>query len=419
MKPLKSGLLALRYEHCKENLVFVAITNTPRDYAWGSRGDIAQLLGTPESGAPEAELWLGAHPGSPSRIVTPADAGGAGDLAEWIASDPVSALGHDRTRLPFLLKVLAAASPLSLQAHPTAAQAAEGYARENALGLPLDAPHRNYRDEFPKPEIIFALSDRFEALCGFRSVAESLAAVDALIELDRRSEHPEDADGPLHHWRTILGSGDGALRRTFEWLIGGADPVPALVARIVKLAGGAPEQFPGLGELHEAYPGDPGVAISVLLNRVVLSRGEVLSLPAGNIHAYLSGLGIELMTASDNVLRGGLTVKHVDIPELTAVLDFTPVPAPLLAPATRTAGLEIFSPGVDDFRLAHVSGAGQLSATLVLGGPAIVICTAGEFELHGAAGRSHIARGDSVYVTPDEGELRVVGAGEAFIATTA
>ena len=143
--------------------MFVGIENTPRDYAWGSETAISALLGTTPSGGPEAELWLGSHPGSPARVIDPGQVGGARNLTEWIAAAPSDALGT-HPRLPFLLKVLAAASPLSLQAHPSAEQAQEGFARENALGVRLDAPERNYKDPYPKPEIICAVSDRFEAL---------------------------------------------------------------------------------------------------------------------------------------------------------------------------------------------------------------------------------------------------------------
>ncbi|MBW8873070.1 MAG: mannose-6-phosphate isomerase, class I, partial [Leifsonia sp.] len=150
--------------------MFVRIGNTPRDYAWGSTTAIAGLLGTEPSGRPEAELWLGAHPGSPARVLDPALADGADDLAAW-----------ERTSgLPYLLKVLAAAGPLSLQAHPSPAQARAGYERENAAGLPADSPDRNYKDPFHKPELIFALSDPFEALCGFRDPADSRAALERL-----------------------------------------------------------------------------------------------------------------------------------------------------------------------------------------------------------------------------------------------
>jgi len=160
--------------------MFLAITNTPRDYAWGSRSAIAELLGRAPSGRPEAELWLGAHAGSPSIVVNPAVVDGADTLADWFAAEPARALGRDRDELPFLLKVLAADEPLSIQAHPTPEQAEAGFAAEEAAGVPIDSPTRNYKDPFPKPEIIVALSESFDALCGFRTPAETIVDVDAL-----------------------------------------------------------------------------------------------------------------------------------------------------------------------------------------------------------------------------------------------
>lgn len=417
--------------------MFVAITNTPRDYAWGSTTAIARLLGTLPSGRPEAELWLGAHPGSPARIVqagdgsSPPTAGAARDLAEWIAAEPGAALGG-LPRLPFLLKVLAAEGPLSLQAHPDAARAAAGFARENALGIPLDAPERNYRDPYPKPEIIVALSDGFVALCGFRPVEEARVVFDAL-GLEALVPRLE------------------SLPDLVAWLLAGGPDVDALVARLTARAAARPSAAPAppsgrtnlkeidpgvdhfgaeapasdadsvvfgaletVRALAQWFPGDTGILSALLLNRVTLTRGEALFLPAGNIHAYLSGLGIELMTASDNVLRGGLTPKHVDVDELLGVLDFTPRPVPYLEPE-RTDGLAVYRPDGAGFVLAHVTA----DARLPLAGPAIAICTAGEFAVGGEATSGTIGRGQASYITPDERMLAITGAGDLFIATTA
>jgi mannose-6-phosphate isomerase len=415
--------------------MFVAIGNTPRDYAWGSTTAIAELLGTKPSGGPEAELWLGAHPGSPARILDPSQTDGARDLAEWIAADPATALGG-RPRLPFLLKVLAG-GPLSLQAHPTADQAAEGFARENALGIPLDAPDRNYRDPHPKPEVIYALSETFEALCGFRPVEEARELLDTL-GLDELVRRLDDLPG------------------VFAWLLAGGPEVDALVARVAAAAAfpdalaktkenrpeyaitgtkwpesddspsnssghavGGRDRFvaDALGAvrmLAEAHPGDAGIVSSLLLNHVTLARGEALYLPAGNIHAYLRGLGVEIMSASDNVLRGGLTPKHVDVAELLRVLDFTSGPVPWLRPDVESASAEIFRPGVDDFVLAHVTGDAEFTLT----GPAIALCTGGAFSVAGELASIEIARGEAVYITPDEARIVVTGAGELFLATT-
>lgn len=403
--------------------MFLAITNTPRPYAWGSASAIANLLGTTPSGGPEAELWLGAHPGSPSVIVDPTRAGGASTLAEWIAADPGTALGRfaDAGRLPFLLKILAAAHPLSLQAHPTIEQARAGFARENALGIPVDAADRNYKDAFPKPELIFALSPTFDALCGFRPLAEVRDLLELLLSLDAQTEDPQPQ--PLEDLLDFLfgpssssSSPDVSLRAVFEWLISSGSGVPTLVSLVTRLAPlSADPSLATAAALAAEYPDDPGIVISLLLNRVTLARGEALYLPSGNIHAYLDGLGVELMAASDNVLRGGLTPKHIDVPELVSVLDFTPVPVPYLravvpgsgasagsaappaapasatpdvpaapdsaasaasptsptsaasaaSPTSPTSGVEVFVPDVPDFVLVRVSGT-DLDASFTL-----------------------------------------------------
>ncbi len=298
--------------------MLVRIDNAPRDYAWGSRTAIAELLGREPSGGPEAELWLGTHPGSPARVV------GGGALT-GVAGD-----------LPYLLKVLAAAAPLSLQAHPTTDQARIGFAREEAAGIPRDAAHRNYRDPHAKPEMIYALSDPFRALCGFRSAAETRTVVAAV------------GDPGLTPLVSRLDS-DAAIGDVFSWLLGGGDEVAALVAAACDAAarvagtGADDPSWASVRLLAEHYPGDPGVAISLLLHSVALRPGEALYLPAGNIHAYLDGVGIELMGPSDNVLRGGLTAKHIDAAELATVLDTRPLPVPYLT------GVPV-APGVTRFR---------------------------------------------------------------------
>lgn len=391
--------------------LFVGITNSPRDYAWGSDGAISRLLGVEPTGEPEAELWLGAHPGSPSRILDPAQAGGATDLAGLIAADPATALGEGQKRLPFLLKVLAAGSPLSLQAHPTAQQAIAGFAREHAQGIPLDAPDRNYRDAYPKPEIIYALEDGFEALCGFRPLAETHAEIARLIELDVAD--PESERGPLHRWLNETTPGSD-LRPVMEWLLSKGAGVKELVARVVAISRANPDEFPTAVLLADAYPGDPGILISQMLNRVSLKRGEVLYLRAGNIHAYLSGIGIELMTSSDNVLRGGLTPKHIDVTELLDVLDFTPGAAPYLPGQHLSETVTRFAPGEGDFELLVVTGVARIE----LRGAAIVLGVAGNFDASGASGRHEVRAGESLFITPDEGELGFVGAGTAFVATS-
>ena len=348
--------------------MFVEITNEPRDYAWGSATAIAELQGRTPSGRPEAELWLGTHPGSPSRLVD----------REGTLRDVVG-------ELPFLLKILAAGSPLSLQAHPTTEQAQEGFARENAAGIPLDSPERNYKDPYAKPEMLYALSDEFRALCGFRPVAETRAALSA---------------GGVGHLLPELRS-DADIRPVFEWLLSGDPAVDDVVVELsAASAGAAGESWRTVRGLVEHFAGDPGIAISLLLHTVVLRRGEALYLPAGNIHAYQEGLGIELMGASDNVLRGGLTPKHVDVAELLSVLDFRALPAPLLT-ASASDGVADFAPAGSGFRLRVLSAGAEVSVAA----PAIVLVLDGSVSL----GSSEFRRSQVVAITDGVEHVRATG----------
>lgn len=412
--------------------MFTSISNTPRDYAWGSLTGIAEALGTKPSGGPEAELWLGAHPGSPSRIVD-ASAVGAGTLAEWIAADPALTLGGaygsvdpltGEPRLPFLLKILAAGGPLSLQAHPSSEVARRRFVQEDAAGIPRDAGVRNYKDPFHKPELIYAISESFDALCGFRDVEATRATV---AELTTRAREAGLDPEPLAELRLHLaGSAEEALSSTVQWLLATGDrdvvgELVELVASVAASAGGEEHslEFGTVLDLQRSYPGDPGVVLSLLLNRVRLRRGEVLYLPAGNIHAYLLGTGVELMAASDNVLRGGLTPKHIDVPELLDVLDFTPLPVPYLPAEELGHGVSVYRPDVPDFVLTVVrrDGADPEPSAFVLTGPAIAISTGGTLSLVGANSAITLSHGESVFITPDEGGVRVTGHGELFVAS--
>jgi mannose-6-phosphate isomerase len=362
--------------------MFVGITNTPRDYAWGSKTALAELLGRVPSGKPEAEYWLGTHPGSPSLT-------SAGTLA-------------DITDLPFLLKVLAAGSPISLQVHPTTAQAEVGFARENAAGIPVDAPNRNYRDQFAKPEMVYALTP-FRALCGFRPVAETRELLKPLAS-DART-------APLLD-RLVDDSG---IESVFTWLITKGDGVAELIDGLSVTANVGPV-WDTVRSLSAAFPGDAGIAISLLLNNVELSPSEAIYLPAGVIHSGQSGLGIELLGPSDNVLRGGLTPKHVDVPELLAILDFAPIPVPYLVPTRPVPGVSVFSPKTADFVLIAVEGA-LAEFTQEINGPVIAFCTRGEFELAGGSTAVSLTRGDSFYISADEESLLLTGDGTLFLAT--
>jgi mannose-6-phosphate isomerase len=423
------------------------LDNTLRSYAWGSRTAIAELLGRNPSGEPEAELWIGAHPDSPSQVLQ--DDGGRCGLDELIAEDPRKLLGDTVNArfggtLPFLLKVLAAESALSLQVHPSLEQAAAGFDAEETAGVPQGAPHRNYRDQNHKPEMIYALTP-FEALCGFRPFAES---ADVFAVLASAVEPGSPAHDVLTCVATHLAAGgEDSLRSAFTLLLNTSRQIVTDVETAVRRGIGA---RPGAGwsagsidrdaatimELAAQYPADPGVLVALLLNRVSLRPGETLYLPAGNIHAYLRGLGIEVMASSDNVLRGGLTPKHVDSAELLATVVFEPLAPPSLKPEYTVLGQELFRPPFDEFQLQRIvlsdeaaspagrsaesADAGQNgnavvgSGNAVLGqvpifqnGPVVILAVSGPILLDTPNATLLVPQGSSAFVPASEAPLIV------------
>ncbi len=380
------------------------ITSTPKDYAWGSPTALQELLGTPVDGRPQAELWLGAHPSTDTRIVD-ASPGMPATLNERLVDD-------DAGRLPFLLKLLAAEQPLSLQAHPTLEHARASFAEEESGGLPIDHPQRNYKDAWHKPELIVALLDGFEALCGFRREASS---IDFLSELALVAE-PEA--GRLIHG-LVRRIDDQGLAETVSAVLG--ERKPELVTALVGAAGAVPEQGRWSREaallvrLQDVHPGDPGIVVAALMNFVILRAGEGLFLAAGNIHAYVHGLGVEVMAASDNVLRGGLTSKHIDIPELLNVLDFTPIDPPLVS-ATRHGNLDEYEVPVPDFALLRFRGADG-PALLDVRDSAIAVAVEGRVVIRRGLEEVVLDRGQAAFIAPAQGMLELLGAGVAFVAT--
>jgi mannose-6-phosphate isomerase len=370
--------------------------NPVRPYAWGSRTVIAGLRGLPTpSPHPEAEMWLGAHPGDPSYLVT-AD-GGRTSLLDALRADPDALLGPDRAtkwsgNLPFLLKVLAADEPLSLQAHPSAAQAVEGFARENAAGVPVDAPTRNYRDASHKPELICALTE-FHALVGFRPIPQTVALLRTL-DVPELAPHlallaaQPDADGLRALFTTWITLPQSVLDRALPGL-------QEACVRVAQAGGEFRAEARMALELSERYPGDAGVLAALLLNLAVLQPGEALYLPAGNLHAYLSGAGVELMANSDNVLRGGLTSKHVDVAELLRVLDFRPCSPPVLH-GTEAAGWVRYDTDAAEFLLRRLAGDGETAVPD--SGPRILLCTGGTAAVRGSHVEQTISRGEALWL---------------------
>jgi mannose-6-phosphate isomerase len=381
------------------------LANTVRPYAWGSTTAIPALLGTAPTGEPQAEIWMGAHPGAPSRVDR-----GAGEvpLSAVIDAAPGTELGEAAVkkfgpRLPFLLKILAAGAPLSLQVHPDLARAKQGYADEERRGVPAGAPHRNYKDANHKPELICALTP-FDGLCGFRAPGDS-AELLAALEVDSLKPYVDilrarPAEAALREVLTAVLTADPE---------GMADTVTEAATAAGHL-GGAHAPYAAIAHHH---PGDPGVIAAMLLNYVQLQPGEALFLGAGIPHAYLNGLGVEIMANSDNVLRCGLTPKHVDVPELLRVVRFEATDPGVLRPEAAPDGEELYATPIDEFRLSrYMRPEGAAPLTLPAAAAQILLCTAGEPRI----GQLTLAPGRSVFVPAGE-KVTLSGAGTIFRAT--
>ncbi len=400
-------------------------------YNWGDPAFIPRLQGRAVTGAPEAELWFGAHPVAPSRLARSGVA-----LDELVAADPAGVLGPEAARrfgrFPFLVKVLAAAEPLSIQAHPSLAQARAGHRREEEAGIAWDSPLRTYRDDNHKPELLAALTP-FEAKCGFRPLDETRRLIDlvvsagptsALVDLRSRLDGSStgsaagatDGSGPDAGDRAVVAAVVG-------WLLGlAADAAGPLVADAVVaceklLAGAVPAdvepyeaEIRWTRRLDRRHPGDAGVLVALLLNHVVLAPGEAVYLEAGNLHAYLRGAGVEVMANSDNVVRGGLTTKHVDVAELVSILDPVPAPAPVQIPAGPRHRYQVSASEFALARTAATPGAGPDAAEAIgaPAGPEIVLVTEGRAALVAAGGPPlELGPGEAALVTPGDGPYRI------------
>jgi mannose-6-phosphate isomerase len=387
------------------------LDNPVRGYAWGSHADIPDFLGVPPDGTPQAELWMGAHPGAPSLVLRH---GTYQSLAELIAKDPGAELGtavaeRFGPRLPFLFKVLAAAQPLSLQVHPDAARAAARFADPRYAA--------DYTDGHHKPELICALRDGFEALCGFRPVPGTLALLDELNVPALAAWRPLLAGAPpAQALRTlvtaILTAGAGSTAPL-------ADTIAAVGTAGRRLADGGGE-WAAAGRacalVAAAYPGDPGVLVALLLNHAVLGAGEALFVAAGVPHCYLHGFGAEVMAASDNVLRAGLTSKRVNVPELLEILDFEPAPLHVLH--AEPDGIQDSYPvPVPDFRLGRLRlGTGGI--VLPGGRPQILLTIEGTASLRAPDGTElELRQGQSAFLAACCAGVTVTGPGTVLRAT--
>ncbi len=485
-----------------------------RPYAWGSRHAIAELQGRPvPAPGPEAELWMGAHPSAPSAVArtqpTPAGTMSAGTtpagttpagttragttsagttragttpagttaaeptraettLDAVIAADPERELGAECVarfgpRLPFLLKVLSAQAALSIQVHPSRAQAQAGFRAENERGLAPADPARNYSDDWPKPELLYALTP-FEVLAGLRPPADAARFLRALAVADLaplaaqleaaapepaapepaapalvHSAAPEPASptpvqsaplapvspepDPPEAARPELAARGGVIGRVLGTILDWPAPArPHLVADVVaacaRLASaGGPYSGAAAAAVRVAadHPGDIGVVASLLLRHAVLEPGQAVFMPAGGLHAYLHGTGIELLANSDNVIRAGLTGKHLDVPELLKLLDPS-VDVPVLNPQVLADGIASFGTPAPEFRLFLLDLVGN-TMPLPGEGPRILLCTEGSAVLRSESGQTTgIGRGQSCFVSAADGTVTGTGQAHLFLA---
>jgi mannose-6-phosphate isomerase len=403
-------------------------------YQWGSVDLLPRFLRTEPTGEPQAELWLGAHAQAPSRIgEKPLDAAIAADPAGWIGAESCGRFGP---RLSYLMKVLAVAQPLSLQAHPNRAQAEAGFARESAAGISSTAPNRSYRDDWPKPEAICAL-DTFDTLCGFREPSQTFALFDQL-----------GVSAAIDLVQPLRGGNAAELARVFSQLLRMRD-ASGLVTAVVDAATECTAGDGALGdiartavEISAHHPGDSGVLAALMMNRIRLRPHQAIFVPPGNLHAHLSGIGVEIMANSDNVLRGGLTGKHIDVEELLTVVDFTPGFAGVVSGAQTESGVFSYRSEADEFALWRLEADGEsVDAAAAIDVPAtghgrIALVSDGQLTFHAAAGPAGSAsgdhraangfptgvskidlnRGESCFLQPGD-RVQVTGYGTAFVAS--
>lgn len=358
--------------------IIAELKNTVQNYAWGSLTAIADLLGVSNpTDIPQAELWMGAHPKAPSEVQFN---GRWMSLIDLIDKYPEDILGKTvaqkfNNTLPYLFKVLAAARPLSIQAHPNSVQAKEGFHRENSLGIPLNAPHRNYRDDNHKPECICALTP-FWALCGFRKISTIISNFKANcpkgLKYELTALKMNQTSEGLKHFFSIL-------------LTLSADRRQSIIAEAlsnVRQRAGEDATYKWIMKLSNAYPHDTGILSPLLLNLICLEPGQVIFLGPGQLHAYLDGVGIELMANSDNVLRGGLTDKHVDVSELLKVLHFDAHEVTFLEPVKINKHERVYSCPAEEFILSIITLNENESYFRANGRSVeILLCTAGRAEL--------------------------------------
>lgn len=359
-----------------------------KNYAWGSRTLLAELTGAAAAETPQAEMWFGTHPTTPTLV----DDGSA--LAE-IAD------------LPYLVKLLAAEQPLSIQAHPDKDLARIGFAAENAAGIPLDHPERTYKDANHKPEMLIALSE-FTAMAGFRDPADSAVTFRQLAELVN--------DAELSNLLQVMADqlAEGTIQEVFGQLVDPDGPfweVDGFTRAIFTAVADSGTTDPYLRNALAAariHQDDPGALVALLMHLIQLTPGQALFVPSGTIHAYVSGLGLEVMATSDNVIRGGLTVKHIDVAELEKVVSYTPANPPIIEPSVRTIDEVLvtrFTPPVTDFALTRYDLPPNTELTITAATPHIAVGTSGIGALSSGCERVEVTPGAGIFAPGHGGSL--------------
>ncbi len=389
------------------------LQNDIQNYGWGDKTALNELFGIENpSNEPQAEIWMGAHPKAPSTVVQ-------GDvktsLFEAIKASPVTILGENvaqdfNNQLPFLFKVLNAGEPLSIQSHPSLAQAKVGFELENKAGIALDAFNRNYKDDNHKPELICALTP-FKAMNGFRQISHLIALleqIDSDILAIALTEFKQNA--------TTEG-----LKHFYTWMMNLAgDDVLALTNAAISTAQNNEDDlaFATLLYLNSFYPNDIGIMCAIMLNVVELQPGQAMYLDAGELHAYLKGVGMEIMANSDNVLRGGLTPKHVDVPELLSTLSFNHGDVDILTPnATDNCCERMYATPVSEFDFSVIELACDCQCTYPVNSVEILFCAQGGGTITSELGSQDIKVGQSFIVPANVNAYQLSGEMKVFKAS--
>lgn len=378
------------------------LNNSLQNYAWGSKTALTELYGIENpQGLPMAELWMGAHPKSPSTVEVN---GEVRSLREVIDADKVAMLGKAVAErfgeLPFLFKVLCADQPLSIQVHPSKAAAEQGFARENVAGIPLSAAERNYKDANHKPELVYALTP-FQAMNGFRELHEIVSLLEPVA-----GAHPQIA-----HF--LENANEANLAKLFATLLSLQDEAKSRAIGVLKSAINAREGEPWqtIKSIAIDYPDDSGLFSPLLLNVITLQPGEAMFLFAETPHAYLKGVALEVMANSDNVLRAGLTPKFIDIPELLANLKFQAKPAATLLTQPQRDGETLNFPiPVEDFAFA-IHGLSAAPQALAQNSAALLFCIEGQAIIEKSGQQLVLKPGESCFVAANESPVNAAGTG--------